>query len=387
MKITALETFLTNSGLRNYLFVRLTTESGLTGIGEATLEWQEKTVETLIHEWIEDRVLGTDPLDVEALTAALIRDQYQGGSTIMTAISGIEIACLDLVGKANALPVYKLLGGRRHEQIASYANGWYGGARTPGEYAHKATQAVRLGYRVLKFDPFGTAWKTLTPREADDAEALVAAVRSAAGDSTDIMIEVHGRLDVPTAVAMGRRLEPYRPRWYEEPVTPNSLDELLAVKRALRFPIAAGERLYTLEDFARLADLQAADVVQMDPAHCGGLSISRRIAVLAEARGMTVSPHCSIGPVALCAAVHLDWATPNFVVQENFAEFDVPWRKDYIFGAELIRGGQVLLPEKPGLGIELDTEACARHPYKKNTFPSLWDKLWLEEFTQKEKRP
>jgi galactonate dehydratase len=387
MRITRLETFLTNSGLRNYLFLRLTTDTGLTGIGEASLEWQEKTVETLIHEWVEDRVLGADPTDVESLISALIRDQYQGGSTIMTAISGVEIACWDLIGKANAQPVYKLLGGRCHDRVHAYANGWYGGARTPREYAEKATEAAGRGYRGLKFDPFGIAWKTLSPRAMDEAEALVAAVRSAVGDPIDIMIEVHGRLDVPAAIEMGRRLVPYKPRWYEEPVTPNCLDDLLAVKQALPFPVAAGERLYTFEDFERLAALGAADVVQMDPSHCGGLTISRRIAALAGTRGMTVSPHCSIGPVALCAAVHLDWATPNFIFQENFAEYDVPWREEYVFGAEFIRNGEFLLPDKPGLGIELDAEACARHPYKKNTFPSLWDKQWLEEFTQKDKAP
>ena len=385
MRITKLDTFLTNSGLRNYLFVRLTTDTGLTGIGEASLEWQEKTVETLIREWVEDRVIGSDPLDVESLASALIRDQYQGGATIMSAISGIEIACWDLIGKANAQPVYKLLGGRCHDRLPAYVNGWYGGARSPKEYAQKAAEAVRHGYRGLKFDPFGTAWKTMSSQAMDEAEALVGAVRAAIGDSFDIMIEVHGRLDVPTAIAMGRRLAPYRPRWYEEPVTPNSLDQLLAVKRELPFPIAAGERLYAEEDFERLAALQAADVVQMDPAHCGGLSISRRIAAVAGTRGMTVSPHCSIGPVALCAAVHLDWATPNFAVQENFGEYDVPWRKEYVFGAEFIRNGEYILPEKPGLGIELDTEVCAGHPYKKNSFPSLWDRQWLEEFTQREK--
>jgi galactonate dehydratase len=386
VKIAKVETFLTNAGLRNYLFLRLTTDAGLTGLGEASLEWQEKTVETLIHEWVADRVLGVDPLNVESLTAALIRDQYQGGATIMTAISGVEIACWDLIGKAQGKPVYELLGGRSHDRLPAYANGWYGGARTAPEYAQKAAEAVRLGYQGLKFDPFGTAWQSLSPQAMDEAEALVAAVRAAVGEGIDIMVEVHGRLDVPTAIAMGRRLARYRPRWYEEPVTPNSLDQLKAVKEALPLPIAAGERLYTLEDFERLAALRAADIVQMDPAHCGGLGMAKKIAALAADQGLTVSPHCSIGPVALCAAVHLDWATPNAVIQEDFARFDVPWRKDYVFGAELMSDGECLLPDKPGLGIELHTEACARHPYKKNTFPSLWDGRWLTEFTQAERK-
>src|SRR5258708_785782 len=138
MKITRVDTFLTNAGLRNYLFLRLTTDTGHTGVGEASLEWQEKTVETLVHEWVVDRVIGTDPFDVERLSGELIRDQYQGGPTVLTAISGVEIACWDLIGKASGRPVYELLGGRVRDRLPAYANGWYGGAQTPADYAAKA---------------------------------------------------------------------------------------------------------------------------------------------------------------------------------------------------------------------------------------------------------
>src|SRR3954447_1284894 len=177
MKITRFETFLANAGLRNYLFLRLHTDTGLTGVGEASLEWQEKTVQTLIHEWVEGRVLGRDPFDVEAVVGGMIRDQYQGSATVMTAISGVEIALWDLIGKACRQPVYRLLGGRCHDRLAAYANGWYGGARTPDQYAERARAAVARGYRALKFDPFGTAWKEITRQEIEGAEALVAAVR------------------------------------------------------------------------------------------------------------------------------------------------------------------------------------------------------------------
>ena len=170
MKIVRLESFLANAGLRNYLFVRLSTDTGLTGIGEATLEWQERTVQTVAHEWVEGRVLGRDPFDVEAVIGGMIRDQYQGGSTVMTAISGAEIALWDLVGKACGQPVYRLLGGRCHDRLPSYANGWYGGASAPTEHAEKARSAVAKGYQALKFDPFGTAWKELAP--AEETEAL-----------------------------------------------------------------------------------------------------------------------------------------------------------------------------------------------------------------------
>src|SRR5207247_7531385 len=151
MKIVRLESFLANAGLRNYLFVRLTTDTGLTGVGEASLEWQERAVQVLLHEWVEPRVLGRDPFDIEDIAGGMIRDQYQGGSTVLTAISGVEIALWDLVGKACGQPVYRLLGGRCRERLPAYANGWYGGARTPGQYADRARGAVGRGYPALKF--------------------------------------------------------------------------------------------------------------------------------------------------------------------------------------------------------------------------------------------
>lgn len=385
MKVVRLETFLTNSGLRNYLFVRLTTDSGITGLGEASLEWQEKTVETLIHEWVEDRILGIDPFDIEKIIGDMIRDQYQGGPTVLTAISGIEVAMWDIIGKACGQPVYRLLGGRAHDRVLAYANGWYGHARSLREYADRAREVVARGYRGLKLDPFGTAWKQMTLEEMNQAEALIAAVREAVGESVDILVEAHGRLSVDCAIEFGRRIEPYRPRFYEEPVTPNSLELLRQVKEALPLPIAAGERLYTLEEFHRFCAMRAGDILQPDLGHIGGILVGKKVAAIAQPRDILISPHVSVGPVALCAALHYDWCTPNVLIQENFAEYDVPWRNDLVCGWNPIRNGAFLLPDKPGLGIELNEAACDEHPYRPNTFPSLWDARWLTEFTQKDR--
>jgi galactonate dehydratase len=382
MKITQFETFLANAGLRNYLFIRLHTDNGLTGVGEASLEWQEKTVETLCHEWVKDRVIGCDPFDIEAVAGGMVRDQYQGGSTVMTAISGTEIAMWDLIGKACGQPLYRLLGGCYHRRIPAYANGWYGGARNPKEYAELARQAVQRSYRALKFDPFGTAWKDMRPEDIELAVEMVATIREAVGPQVGLMIEYHGRLSVGAAVDMIRRLEAYHPTWSEEPVAPESLDLLAEVKRQVNGPIAAGERLYTLADFYRLAALRAADVVQMDIAHCGGIWISKKIAAFAAAQDMRVAPHCSVGPVALAAALHFDASTPNFMVQEAFSEFDVPWRNDLVGGWNPVREGEFILPETPGLGLKIDERAIADHPYVQNAFPSLWENDWLTDFKQ-----
>jgi len=384
MKIARLETFLVNSGLRNYLFLQLTTDTGLTGLGEASLEWQEQTVETLIHEWLEERILGVDPFDIELIFGDLIRDQYQGGPTVLTAISAAEIACWDLVGKACGQPVYNLLGGRARERLPAYANGWYGGATTPAEYAERAREVLGRGYRAMKFDPFGTAWKEMSHAQMIAVEQIVAAVRETVGDDVELMIEMHGRFSVGCAIELGRRLLPYRPAWYEEPVTPHSIDLLREVKQASPVPIAAGERLYMLEEFAHLTSLRACDVVQLDLAHCGGLSMGKKVAALAQAHDLRLSPHCSIGPVALCAALHFDWATPQVMIQEDFSAFDVSRRAEFVNGWNLFADGEFALPDKPGLGIELNREVCARHPYQRSSFPSLWDDRWIQKFTQRD---
>jgi galactonate dehydratase len=181
---------------------------------------------------------------------------------------------------------------------------------------------------------------------------------------------------------MIRRLEPLQPTWCEEPVAPECLDLLAEVKRRTHGRLAAGERLYTLADFARLTSRRAADVIQMDIAHCGGLLISKKIAALAAVQDLRVAPHCSVGPVALAACLHFDISTPNFMIQEAFGEFDVPWRNGLVRGWNPIRNGEFVLTDEPGLGLELDEAVIAQHPYKPNAFPSLWDRAWQTNFTQ-----
>ena len=242
MKIRKLETFMANAGLRNYLFVRLATDTGLTGIGEATLEWQEKAVEVLLNEWVASRIIGKDPFDIEAVVGDMIRDQYQGGSTVMTAISAAEIAMWDIIGKSTGEPVYRLIGGKAKPELLAYANGWYGGCERPQDFAARARAVVALGYRAMKFDPFTTAWKILTPEQERHALAVIDAVAKAVGPDIGLMIEIHGRLAAGDATRFIRKLDGYNIRWCEEPVAPESLDLLKEVKDASNLPISAGER-------------------------------------------------------------------------------------------------------------------------------------------------
>lgn len=381
MRLRKLETFLANAGQRNYLFVRLTADGGLTGIGEATLEWQERAVETLVNEWVASRILGRDAFDIEDVVGGMIRDQYQGGATVMAAISGAEIAMWDLIGKATGQPVWRLIGGRARPALHAYANGWYGGCATPEAFAARAALVAARGYRALKFDPFLTAWKTLDPAEEAHALAVVEAVAGAAGPGVGLMVEIHGRLAAPDAVRFINALPPARIRWCEEPVAPEAVELLREVKERTRLPIAAGERLYTLPDFARLTGLRAVDVVQMDVAHCGGILMAKKIAALAQAQDIAVSPHCSVGPVAYAAALHVAWSTPNMLMLESFGEFDVDWRDALVGGWNPLVRGTLALPEAPGLGLALDEAAIRAHPYRPLAFPALWDATWRDDFT------
>ncbi len=382
MKIVRFETLMTNAGLRNYLFVRLHTDTGLTGIGEASLEWQEKTVQTFLHEWVEGRILGCDPFNIERVVGDLIRDQYQGGATVMTAISAVEVAMMDIIGKACGQPIYNLLGGRYHSSIPSYANGWYGKAREPYEFAERAKDTVARGYNALKFDPFGVAWKELTRDDLEEVVDIVAAVRQSVGDKVRLIIEYHGRLAARSAINAIRALERFNPWWSEEPVPPENIELLASVKQETGVMISSGERLYTVADFQRLFQLRAVDVVQFDVSHCGGILMSKKLAAMAAVHDILISPHCSIGPVALAAALHVDVSTPNFLIQESFSEFDVPWRDTLVKGWSPIKNGVFTLGDALGLGLELDDDVIAQHPYIQNPFPSLWDADWITNFKQ-----
>jgi galactonate dehydratase len=382
MKIVRLETLLANAGLRNYLFVRLHTDNGLTGVGEASLEWQELTVQTLLHEWVEHRILGRDPFNVEKVVGDMIRDQYQGGATVMTAISGVEIAMWDLIGKTCGQSVHRLIGGRVRDVLPAYANGWYGGRPDPAKFAAHARDVVARGYRAMKFDPFGTASGVLSADELEAAVAVVAAVRAAVGPRVALLIEYHGRLGATSAVEAIRALERFDPALSEEPVAPEKLELLAEVRSRTGATIAAGERLYQSADFARAFRLRAMDVVQFDVAHCGGIHVAKQLAAHAACYDVTIAPHCSVGPVAFAAALHVGASTRNLYLQESFSEFDVPWRADLVRGWNPVRDGVLEVPTAPGLGVELDDDVIKDHPYVHHAFPSLWDATWLDDFRQ-----
>ena len=262
---------------------------------------------------------------------------------------------------------------RCRERIRVYANGWYGHG-APAEYAEQARETVGRGFTALKFDPFPGPWRTHISREAEEqAVATVAAVREAVGPAVDLLIEVHRRLAPMHAVRIARAMEPFRPFWYEEPVSSTNLEALAECRRQIGIPIVTGEELYTRAEFRRVFELRAADIINPDVCNCGGILELRAIAQMAEPSFVTVSPHnYNSTTVGLAATLQVSAAIPNFLITEYFVNFEAKGREIARPGFE-VRDGYIAVPERPGLGIELDEAALARFPgrqFPPRTLPS-----------------
>jgi galactonate dehydratase len=363
MKITGLQTYVVDAFRANYVFVRLTTDSGLDGLGEGTLEMKEPTVAAAIEQ-LGTYLIGRDPFRIEQHVEVMTRDSYwRTGPVLRSAVAAVEAAMLDIKGKALGVPVYELLGGGHRDSIRCYANGWFSGARTPEDFASKAREAVGYGFAGLKWDPFGAHYLTMTRAERLRCIEVVEAVRAAVGNDVDLMIEGHGRFDVPTAIAVARDLAPFHPTWFEEPLPPENIDALAEMRSKSPVAIATGERIYDPGRFAELIARGAADFLQPDISHVGGLTEAKKIAGLAQAHFLPICPHNPIGPVANAMTLQLAAAVSNFSWLETMMT-DVPWRGDVIREDVRLENGMMRIPDRPGLGVELNEAACAEHPYK-----------------------
>ena len=366
MKVTDVKTFVVDCFRTNWIFVKVYTDAGIDGVGEATLEYKEKALLGAV-EHIREYLLGKDPRTIEKHFHDIYRDAYwRGGPVLMSALSAVEMALWDILGKSLGVPVYQLLGGKIHEKVRIYVNGWFAGAKEPEEFGEKARLAVQRGITAMKWDPFGKNYLELSNRELDRALRCVAAVREAAGSDVDLLIEGHGRFNIPTAVKIAKELEQFGPMLFEEPVPPDNLDALKAVKDKSPVPISAGERLYTRWDYRKLFDRMAADYIQPDISHAGGIMELKKIAAEAESRYIPFAPHNPSGPVANAATLQLAACCPNFSILEIMYS-DVDWRKDVTDEKLRYEDGYMYIPGKPGLGIEINEEECLKHPYQVHT--------------------
>lgn len=366
MKITDIKTFAVDCFRTNWVFVKVYTDEGITGVGEATLEYKEKALIGAV-EHIKEVLVNQNPLDIEKHWHSIYRDAYwRGGAVLMSALSAVETALWDILGKHLGVPVYRLLGGKVNDKVRIYVNGWFAGAKTPKEFGEKAKEAVKRGVTAMKWDPFGKNYLEISNKDLDTALECISEVRSAVGNDVDLLIEGHGRFNIPTGIKIAKELEQFKPMWFEEPVPPDNLDALKAVRDKSPVPISAGERLYTRWDYKKMFDLMAADYIQPDISHAGGIMELKKIAAESECRYIPFAPHNPSGPVANAATLQLAATCPNFSILEIMYS-DVIWRKDVVNESLEYENGFMKIPDRPGLGIDINEEECLNHPYKPHT--------------------
>ena len=364
MKIRAQKVFVANVSRTNFVFVKLYTDDGVEGVGEATLEWKTLAIVAALEE-LERVLIGRNPFEVDAIIEQLHRDSYwRTGAVFRTALGAIEAALLDIKGKALGVPVFELLGGKYRDRVKCYANHWFFGATTPDAYAANARNAVQnMGYRALKWDPFENASLEMDRALFNRSVEVVAAVREAVGPDVDLMLDCHGRFNVPTAIKMCQAMAPFDLTWIEEPVPPEAIDALVDVRQHSPVPIAAGERWFEPKWFLEALEKQAVDILQPDVSHAGGMGETKRFAHLAHWHMIPVAPHNPVGPVMNAVTLHASVAVPNFMIFETVS-VDVPWRKELVRETLVFENGDILAPTTPGLGVELNEEACAKYPYQ-----------------------
>jgi galactonate dehydratase len=380
VRISKVETIVIGTPWRNLTVVKVSTDEGLSGLGEVRMVGHTAALVGYLEEGAPRHVVGLDPFETEKLVRNLMRDDYaRMGEIAMSGVAALEIACLDIKGQALGVPVYELLGGKVRDRIPAYANGWYTVEREPEEFHKAATRVVERGYRALKFDPFGPGHYELSRDERIRSISLVEAVRDAVGPEVEILIEMHGRFTPAQAIRISSELEPFDPSWIEEPVPPENLKALQKVADRVNIPVATGERIHSRYDIRELFELQAADIVQLDVTHFGGLGEAKKVAGWAEAYYMMMAPHNVGGPISTMANLHLDATMTNFKIQEHFNDFADSWIKTIQTGMPEVdpTDGCFPVPTAPGLGVTLDEDAAREHPMEAvdfNLFKSGWER-------------
>jgi galactonate dehydratase len=361
LKITDIKTYLVGVGSRNLLFVKVETDQGLHGIGEAySCGPDEATVATIqdFKRWL----VGQDPRNIEHLWAMMYNfTRFPGGLVVNAAISGIEHALWDISGKAAGLPVYRLLGGKCRDKIRVYQSASGNDPRTVAQRAKALVQ--KYGYTAVKIQPHPPGGNARPYNQVTRAAVeRVAAVREAVGPDVDIGVDVHAKFfEVSRALRVARAIEPYHPMWLEEPIRPENVEAMAKLAAHVSVPLASGECNYTKHEFRNILAAQALDILQPDICLCGGLLEMKKIAAMAEAHYVMVAPHNPMGPVATMVNVHFAASTPNFFILEYHPDDEAP-RKDLLKEPFLVKDGYLTVPDKPGFGIELNEEAFGKYP-------------------------
>ncbi len=371
MKIARIETFLVPP---RWLFCRVETDDGVVGWGEPVAEGSAEAVRAVVHQ-LGELLIGEDPLRIEDHWQRMTRSTfYRGGIILASAVSGLDQALWDIAGKVRGAPVHELLGGPVREKVRIY--GWIGGD-DPAEIAEQAAAQVEAGLTAIKMNAGGILSPIVTAAEIDEVAGRAAAARAALGPGRDFAVDFHGRVTRPSAPLFIEALEPHRPLFVEEPLVPEQSHLLAGLVERTTTPIATGERLYSRQEFMPVLQ-QGVTVLQPDLSHAGGISEVRRIAALGETFGALLAPHCPLGPIALASCLQVDFATPNFLIQEQSLGIHYNVDNDlldYLVDRSVFTftDGYVQRPTAPGLGIEVDENAVREADRKGHAWRSpLW---------------
>ena len=387
MKIKDIQTLVVNAEMRNWVFVKIITDQDIYGWGEATVEWKTRAVVGAIED-LKPLIIGKDPRQIKQNYQIMTKHGFWKLGVIgMSAISGIEHAMWDILGKSLETPVWQLLGGKVRDKVKIYTHLGMGDMKAvyrdtmnvTGLTDH-AQKLVDLGYTAFKvvFIPF--THFTVTNQELKNVNLLMSSLRDKVGDDIEIMVDFHGRCGSgKSAIQYVKELEPYKPMFIEEPIQPGDTSTLLQIKESINCPLATGERLIGLQEFEPIFHLRAVDIAQPDLNHCGGLLEAKDIAAAASVANIAIAPHNPNGPIAGAAALHFALSTPNHIIQEVMDQ-SVPWYNDVISTSPIERKGNSWeVPSTAGLGIEVNEKEASKYPFKQEIMPTT--DAYLEDGT------
>jgi len=374
-KISGYETAIVGNPWKNWFFLRLETEEGVMGYGEASLNGFPLTVETAVRE-LQGYFIGKSAFDINKILPDMLSGVYSDGGQIHRgAMAAVESACWDIIAKSNDRPLWDLWGGRVRDKIRLYANGWYQEERIPEAWAIRAVSATDMGYTALKFDPFGEAKGAMGAKERDLSLDIIRAVKNAVPPETDLMIEGHCRFDVPTALQLARSLAEFDVLWFEEPVNHRNVRGLIEVAQRAPVRIATGENFITFGQFYELCSGSLNIVLQPDVANLGGLKAGRQVCELGEALDIPVAPHDAQGPLSKALCLQMAAISPAVMIQEDFEEFNAEWTRSLATAIEK-KDGIATIPDAPGIGRSLKWDNLAEHPFNPGATLTLFEAGW-----------
>lgn len=387
MKITGYKTYIAGNPWKNWLFLKVETDGGVIGIGEGSLNGFVKTVESAIHE-LARFFVGRNPYEVDKIREEMLYGLFSDGGQIhRNAVAAVESACLDIIGKIEKKPLYKFFANKVRDRIKLYANGWYRHKREPELFYKSAKKVLEKGYRALKVDPFGDSRGDISKYEKDKSCEILKAIKSALPSDFDIFVEGHCRFNYDTALKIAREIKKFNIFWFEEPLHHTDIKGLQRLSRESEVRIATGENITSPHQFEiLLEDVSSNVIIQPDILNIGGFKFAKDVCDLAKEKNIIIATHDAQGCVLKALCVNLAACAENVFIQEDFEEFNSPWTKEIYSPNYTKKGGEIIIDDRPGLGIELNFDLIKKYPYNINNVILLYRQGWEQRIGQKTKK-